>query len=102
MSFTAVVAVQVLTAYRTQLERHIDKEEVESRRKAALVSIRMTVSMLIFSVLIGVVLMAQLAPERAFPLPGSQGFFLGLLGIFFLVYALLGGVVGLFLTVEEL
>ncbi len=96
LSFTAIVAVQVLAAYRTQLERALDKEEVQSRRKESLRNIRAGVLFLILSVLSGVMVMAQLTPERS-----SAGSW-DLLGLFLVVYSLLAGVVGLFLTVEDL
>jgi len=98
ISFTAVVAVQILTAYRSQLEHTADKKEVGSRRKKALVNVRMTIFFLVLSVLIGVVVMAQLSPERSIASLGVNF----LWGLFFLLYSLLAGVGGLFVTMEDL
>jgi hypothetical protein len=94
LSFTAVVAVQILAAYRTQLDRSVNREDVESRRANALWLIRMAMSFLIIVVLSGVFMLAWLSPT----LTGLPIFF----GLFLVLYSLLAGTVGLFLTVEEI
>ena len=93
LSFTAVVAVQILAAYRMQLDRSGNREDVESRRVNALGLIRMAMSFFILAVLLGVIMLAWLSPT----LTGFPIFF----GLFLVLYSLLAGIVGLFLTVEE-
>jgi hypothetical protein len=92
IAFTAVAAVQVLAAYRSQLERATDPREVLSRRKFALQNVRGNVLGLTLAVLASVVIMTYQVPGRG----SSSG------PLFFPVYMILAGMIGLLLIVEEL
>jgi hypothetical protein len=92
IAFTAVVAVQVLSSYRDQLNRSIEKQEIESRRKTALSSIRYTMVFFVAGILTSVVIMAQLIPGMA----------VTSIPFFFVIYFVLAGVIQLLDIFSEL
>ena len=92
IAFTAVVAVQVLSSYRDQLNHAIEKQEIESRRKTALSSIRYTMGFFLAGILASVVIMAQLVPGMA----------VSSIPFFFVIYFVLAGVIQLLDIFSEL
>lgn len=92
IAFTAVVSAQVLSAYRTQMERAVNPDEVTRRRQVTLSNIRGGILALVLSVLANIVLMARQIPNTMSPSPPLA------LG----VYCILFGALALSTIIEDL
>ena len=63
IAFTAVVGAQVLSAYRSQIDRNVNVDDVMRRRKNMISTVRSGLSFLVGAVLVSVILMARQSPR---------------------------------------